>query len=97
MNTYVILRREAWTTAQELEKAAGRSSRVGLVDLADRVRWIRSYVIREANGRLGMICVFQSADEQTLREHAHRSGLPADDVIPVSETIVLQDDPLPAG
>jgi len=97
MSTYVILRRAAWSTAEELEKAAGISSRVGLVDLPGRVRWIRSYVIRELGGRLGMICIFQSTDVEALREHARRSGLPADEIIPVGETIVLHDDPVPAA
>ena len=94
MNTYLILRRNAWTSTRDLEKAAGLSSRVGLVDLAGRVRWIRSYVVRELSGRLGLVCVYQGTDPATLREHARRAGLPADEIIPVGETIVLQDDPI---
>jgi len=97
MNTYVILRRKAWESTTELEKAAGLSSRVGLVELPDRVRWIRSYVIRELGGRLGLICIFQSTDADSLQEHARRSGLPVDEIIAVGETIVLHDDPLPAA
>lgn len=97
MNTYVILRRAAWATTNDLEKAVGVSSRVGLIDLADQVRWIRSYVIREIGGQLGMICIFQSTDADTLQEHAKRAGIPADEIIPIGETIVLQDDPLPGA
>ena len=97
MNTYVILRRDAWATITCLEKAVGVSSRVGLVDLADQVRWIRSYVIREIGGRFGMICIFQSIDAATLLEHAARAGIPADEIIPVGETIVLRDDPSSSG
>src|SRR5262245_7702295 len=97
MNTYAILRRSAWTTAPDLEKAVGVSSRVGLVDLADQVRWIRSYVIREVGGRLGLICIFQSTDADTLHEHARRAGIPADEIILIGETIVLSDDPLSAA
>jgi hypothetical protein len=93
MNTYVILRRAAWATTTDLEKAVGVSSRVGLVDLGDQVRWIRSYVIREIGGELGMICIFQGTDVATLREHAARADIPADETIPVGETIVLRDDP----
>lgn len=97
MNTYIILRRAAWSSTRELEKAAGLSNRVGLGDLPGRVRWIRSYVVRELNGRLGLVCVFQGTDEETLREHAARAGLPADEIIPVGETIVLHDDPISAA
>ncbi len=53
--------------------------------------------IREISGQLGMICIFQSTDAKTLREHATRAGIPADEIIPIGETIVLQDDPLPGA
>ena len=78
MNTFAILRRNAWASAEALEKAVGISSRVGLVELHDRVRWIRSYVVRELGGRFGLICIYQSDDIAALREHARLSGMPAD-------------------
>ena len=96
MPTFIILRRAAWSSTRELAQAAGLAGRIGRGELADRVRWIRSYVVREANGLLGLICIFQGVDAATLREHAARAGLPADEIIPVGETIVLQNDPLPA-
>jgi len=95
MNTYVILRRSGWTSAAELEKAAGVSSRVGTQDMPDRVRWIRSYVIRETDGTLGTVCIYQGTDPESVREHAHRAGLPCDVIFPVVDTVVIQDDPVP--
>lgn len=96
MNTYVILRRNGWNTASELEKAAARSARVGNEEMPDRVRWIRSYIIREPNGMLGIVCIYQGTDPVAVREHAERSGLPCDDVVPVVETVIINDDPIPA-
>jgi hypothetical protein len=93
MNTFIILRRSGWSDVQQLEKAASRSSRVNLHEMAERVRWIRSYVTKESDGFLGTVCVFQAKDAETVREHARRAGLPADEVLPVGNTIVLADDP----
>lgn len=96
MNTYVILRRSGWADGPELEKAAGVSSRVGLEEMADDIRWIRSYVVEESDGRLGTVCIYQGTDEEAVREHARRAGLPADEVIKVGDTVILAEDPIAA-
>jgi hypothetical protein len=96
MNTYAILSRNAWNSVGELEKAAGASSRVGQIDFPRRVRWIRSYVLREGDGRFGLICIFQSPSVDLLREYARRSAIPANEIVPIGSTIVLYDDPLPS-
>jgi hypothetical protein len=97
MNTYVILRRNGWKTPADLEKAAGRSSRVGTQEMPDRVRWIRSYVTQEDDGNLGTVCVYQAISPEAVAEHARRAGLPCDAVIPVARTVVVNDDPAPAA
>ncbi len=96
MINYVILRRGAWSSAQELELAASRSTRSGQ-DMANRIRWIRSYVIQEPNGRLGTVCIYQATDAETAREHARNSAMPADEVIPYVKTVVINDDPVAAA
>jgi hypothetical protein len=93
MKTYVIRRRNAWKTPQELEIAAGRSTRVGNEEMPDRVRWIRSYVVQEEDGRLGTVCIYQGVDDQAIREHANRAGLPADEIVPVVSTVIVREDP----
>lgn len=93
MNTYVIFRRSAWKTPEDLEVAAKRSARVGTEEMSDKVRWIRSYVVEDAGGTLGTVCVYQGVDAQAVREHAQRAGLPADEVIPVRGTVVVNPDP----
>jgi len=93
MKTYVILRRDGWANAAELERAAGVSSRVGLEEMPDRVKWIRSYVTKEEGERVGTVCVYQGVDEEAIREHARRAGLPADAVIEVADTVIINEDP----
>ncbi len=93
METYVILRRSAWETGEDLEKAAAKSTQVGDEEMSDQVRWIRSYVLDEEDGTLGTVCIYQAVDEDAIMEHAQRSDLPADEVIRVTDTVLVRDDP----
>lgn len=92
MKTFVIRRRNAWKNARELEITAGVSTRVGNEEMPDKVRWIRSYVVEEADGTLGTVCVYQAVNEEAIREHARRVGMPADEITPVANTVVIRED-----
>jgi hypothetical protein len=94
MNTYVIRRQSNWKDAQELEAAAARSTHVGNNEMPDKVRWIRSYVVGEPDGRLGTVCIYQATDPDAIRDHAERAGMSADDIIPVENTVIVRNDPL---
>ena len=93
MQTYVILRRSAWESEEDLDIAAGLSTRVADEDMDNRVKWIRSYVLAEEDGTLGTVCIYQAEDEESIIEHAQRAELPADEVIPVANTVIIRDDP----
>jgi len=93
MQTYVIRRRNAWKDAGELEKAASRSAKIGNEQMADQVRWIRSYVVEETDGTLGTVCVYQAIGPEAIREHAARVGMPADEITLVANTVIVRDDP----
>jgi hypothetical protein len=93
MQLYVIRRRNAFKDIQDLEEAAARSAKVGNDEMADRVRWIRSYVVEEADGRLGTVCIYQAADIASIREHARRTDIPADEIVPILKTVVVRPDP----
>ena len=82
MNTFAILRRNAWASAEALEKAVGISSRVGLVELHDRVRWIRSYVVREIGGRLLVVETSDTAHYEPTRRFYLKYGYTAAATIP---------------
>ena len=93
MDTYVILRRNAWSDGPALEEAAAKSTQVGDEEMSDDIRWIRSYVIAEEDGTLGTVCIYQASSEEKIREHAERAGLPADEVIKVADTVLVRPDP----
>jgi hypothetical protein len=92
MKTYVILRREGWSSPEELEAAAKRSGQVGDEEMPDQVRWIRSYVLAE-NGRVGTVCIYQATSPEAIREHAGRADIPADEIIEVVDTVYVRPDP----
>ena len=93
MQTYVIRRRNAWKSADELEKAASRSARIGNEEMPDKVRWIRSYVVQEDDGSLGTMCVYQATGPDAIRDHARRVGMPADEITLAVNTVIVRDDP----
>jgi hypothetical protein len=74
MELYVIRRPSAWANLNELEVAGARSAKIGNEQMSDRVRWIRSYVVHEADGRIGTFCIYEARDGESIREHARRVG-----------------------
>ncbi len=94
METYVILRRGGWRSGDELAEAAARSTAVG-EDMADDVRWIRSYVLEDGNG-VGTVCVYQATSPEAIRAHASAADLPIDEIVRVVDTVIVRPDPQPA-
>ena len=93
MQTYVIRRRNAWQSTQELEAAASRSAKIGNEQMPDKVRWIRSYVVQEDDGTLGTVCIYQAVSPEAIREHAARVGMPANEIKLAVNTVIVRDDP----
>ncbi|MEJ1156704.1 DUF4242 domain-containing protein [Prosthecomicrobium sp. N25] len=96
MQLYVIRRPSAWASMPELEKAGAKSARIGNEEMPDRVRWIRSYVVREPDGRVGTFCLYEAVDGEAIREHARRVGMPGEEFYPVEATVVVRPDPATA-
>jgi hypothetical protein len=96
MDLYVIRRPGAWANVQELEAAGAKSSKIGNEEMPDRVRWIRSYVVKEPDGRIGTFCIYQARDPEAIREHARRVGMPGDQIFPIVDTVIIRDDPAEA-
>jgi hypothetical protein len=96
MDLYAIRRRTAWTTPQELEETAKRSAEEGDKD-GSGVRWIRSYVVEEANGELGTVCIYEAESPEAISSHAARVGMPADEITRVADTVIVRPDPQPAA
>jgi hypothetical protein len=95
METYVILRRNGFRDGDDLRTAAERSTLEG-EKMPDDVRWIRSYVLAEADGSLGTVCIYQATGPEAIRRHAQQAGLPVDEIIPTADTVIVRPDPEPA-
>jgi len=93
VETYVILRRSGWRSPEDLQAAAERSAKVGDQEMSDDIRWIRSYVLQEDGGSVGTVCIYQASSPEAIREHASRADLPADEIIPVADTVLVRPDP----
>jgi hypothetical protein len=94
MNLYVIRRPSGWRTPEELQAAAARSGQVGDEEMSADIRWIRSYVVKEADGGLGTFCIYQASSPEKIREHASRADIPAEDIFDVVETVLVRPDPV---
>jgi hypothetical protein len=97
MHAYVIRRRSGWSSPEELQAAAARSAQVGDEEMSEDIRWIRSYVVHEADGRLGTVCIYQASSPEKIREHAARAGIPASDILDCVDTLVVRPDPVGAS
>ena len=97
MNLYAILRRSGWSSPQDLEEAAKRSSDVGDNQMSDDIRWIRSYVLEEGGGSVGTVCIYEATSPEAIRAHAGAADLPVDEIIPIADTVIVRPDPVPAA
>ena len=64
-------------TAVELQGAAQNSNEV-IDDLKNSLQWVKSYVTSEK-----IYGIFLAPNEDLIRQHARRAGLPADSVLEV--------------
>ena len=73
MDLYAIRRPSAWANLGELEKAGAKSARIGNEEMPDRIRWIRSYVVHEADGRIGTVCIYQARDPESIKRRPYET------------------------
>jgi Protein of unknown function (DUF4242) len=97
MNLYVIRRPNGWHTPEELQAGAARSAKVGDEEMSSDIRWIRSYVVQEADGGLGTFCIYQASSPEKIREHAARAGIAVSDIFEVADTVIVRPDPVAAA
>lgn len=50
------------------------------------------YRVKPPVGTLGALCIYQAVSEEALREHARRTDMPADEITPVANTVVIRED-----
>jgi hypothetical protein len=79
MPRYIIERTVGTLTHEQLEAASRRS--ITAIAEMDGVVWIKSYV-SHAEGKI--YCEYDAPNEEAVREHARRAGLPVDKVSEVA-------------
>lgn len=96
MKPYVVLRRCAWSSGEELWEAMKRAESA-VQSAPDDIGWIRSYLFAEPDGSIGSACVYRATSPEAVRAHAERAGLPIDEIVALVETLVVEPDPVEAA
>jgi hypothetical protein len=94
MDLYIIRRRGIWADQEEIKATNEKSQQVGR-EMADRLRWIRSYAVSEEDGRIGSVCIYEATDADAILEHGQRIGAPISEFQVVRGAVVKQPDPQP--
>lgn len=68
-------------TPEQLREGAAKSNRV-LRELGPDIQWVHSYIAGDK-----VYCVYQAPSEALIRQHAERSGFPANKITPVSAVV----------
>lgn len=68
-------------TAEELRGGAAKSNAV-LRELGPDIQWVHSYVAGDK-----VYCVYQAPSDALIREHAAKSGFPANRITPIATVI----------
>jgi hypothetical protein len=43
------------------------------------------------------VCIYAADSPEAIRAHAEAADLPADEIIPVADTVIVRPDPSPVG
>ena len=43
------------------------------------------------------MCIYEADSPEAIRAHAQASGMPATEIIPIADTVVVRPDPAPAA
>jgi uncharacterized protein DUF4242 len=96
MPTYVIVRRGAWESSDDFGDARRRAA--AEVDrFSTAVTWLRSYVLDENDGRVGILCIYEAVSPEAIRRHSDCALLPIDEIVEVLDTVVVRPDPAAAA
>lgn len=68
-------------TPEQLQAVAQKSCGV-LRQLGPQIQWVESYVTQDK-----VYCVYLAPDEESVREHAHQGGFPANRISEIKRVI----------
>jgi len=79
MNLYLVSRRRAWQSEEELAASSDCAPSV-LATFGGDIRWVRSYVFVEEDGSFSADCVYEATSIERLEAYADAMMLPADEI-----------------
>jgi hypothetical protein len=88
MARYVIPRRGVWQVPEDVHEALERAR---AQSECFSIGWLCSYVLAEYDGSFGTVCVYDAPSPERVRAHAHRVGLPVDEIVALVDTVVGDD------
>ena len=83
--TQYLIEREiagAGNMSPDALRDAYRHSNSVLAEMGPEIQWVHSYVAGDK-----IYCVYDAPNEQLIREHAEKSGFPANRITPISAVI----------
>ena len=84
MTQFLIEREIAGAGAMSAEalRDASKHSNAVLANMSPEIKWVHSYVAGDK-----IYCIYNAPSEQLIREHAEKSGFPANKITPVTAVI----------
>jgi hypothetical protein len=87
VQTYLLRRPAVAATAHQLDVALMRLRAFEESPAARCARWLHSYALRDADGRLGLACLFEADSIDSLQWHARITELPPSEILAVERTL----------
>ena len=92
MDLYVILRRNGWPMATSWKRPPGARPRWETTR-ARASAGSAATCSRRRPAALGTVCIYEAESPEAIRAHAQAADLPADEIIPVADTVIVRPDP----
>jgi hypothetical protein len=84
MQTYLVVRRSAWTSLEQQREAEARSS-FEAARMEEEITSVRSYPLEENDRTIGSVCIYEASSPEAVRRHAAAAALPVDEIVKVAE------------
>jgi|RhiMetdeSRZDD1v2_1073273.scaffolds.fasta_scaffold218204_3 hypothetical protein len=84
MQTYLVVRRSAWSSEREQRDAEARST-AEAARMADDIASIWDYVLEECDWTVGSVSIVRASSPEAVRRHAAAARLPVDEIVRIAE------------
>ena len=91
MQTYLVVRRSAWSSLEQQCEADARSA-FEAARMEEEIASIQSYPLEESDRRIGSICVYEASSPEAVPPHAAAAFLPVDEIVKVVDPAPVRAD-----